>query len=110
MAGEHAAMVGRAERGLRGRMKCGVVLTECSGGWEIPDAVGWRLGGRECHLVECKVSRADFLADRKKFSRAHGSMAGNHCWYMTPTGLVKVHEVPPGWGLVEVTEQGMKMR
>jgi hypothetical protein len=61
----HALLVRRAVEWLR-RYRCGVVLSEqaCVSG-EMPDAIGWK---RACHsvLVECKISRADFLADRNK--------------------------------------------
>src|ERR1700722_4481017 len=61
----HAQLVEKAVHWLR-RYRCGVVLSEqaCISG-EMPDAIGWK---RACHsvLVECKVTRADFLADRAK--------------------------------------------
>ena len=61
----HAQLVEKAVRWLR-RYRCGVVLSEqaCVSG-EMPDAIGWK---RACHsvLVECKVTRSDFLADRAK--------------------------------------------
>jgi hypothetical protein len=53
-------------------------------------------------LVECKVSRADFHADRRKATRAsYDQRPAWHCWYLTPVRLVSVHELPPGWGLLE---------
>src|SRR5207245_2165334 len=64
----HAQLVEKAVHWLR-RYRCGVVLSEqaCASG-EMPDAIGWK---RACHsvLVECKVTRADFLADRAKSCR-----------------------------------------
>ena len=61
----HAKLVSIAVRWLR-RYRCGVVLSEqsCVSG-EMPDAIGWK---KACHsvLVESKVSRGDFLADRAK--------------------------------------------
>ena len=46
--------------------RCGVVLSEqaCVSG-EMPDAIGWKRANHSV-LVECKVTRADFLADRGK--------------------------------------------
>src|SRR5208282_4605471 len=61
----HARLVSMAVQWLR-RYRCGVVLSEqASVSGEMPDAIGWK---RACHsvLVEGKVSRADFLADRDK--------------------------------------------
>ena len=58
----HARLVEMAERWLR-RSRCGIVLSEqgCSSG-EMPDAIGWK-GKNHSIVIECKISRADFLAD-----------------------------------------------
>ena len=75
----HAELVERAVRWLRGTMGCGVVLCERDAGvGEIPDAIGWRLRDVASHLVECKVTRADFFADLKKQHRANhlGGLGG----------------------------------
>jgi hypothetical protein len=91
-----------AVRWLR-RYRCGVVLSEqaCVSG-EMPDAIG---GKRACHsvLVEGKVSRADFLADRGKLFRQQPE-AGIGCerYYLAPRGLIRTEELPAGWGLLEV--------
>ena len=98
----HAQLVERAVAWLRG-YRCGVVLSEqaCVSG-EMPDAIGWK---RACHsvLVECKISRADFLADRDKPFRVK-SEAGLGCerFYLTPAKLLKAPELPVGWGLLEI--------
>ncbi len=97
----HAQLVEKAVRWLR-RYRCGVVLSEqaCVSG-EMPDAIGWK---RACHsvLVECKVTRSDFLADRAKSFRLkpeHG--VGCERFYLVPAGLVRRDELPTGWGLLE---------
>jgi len=97
----HSQMVERAVRWLRG-YRCGVVLSEqaCVSG-EMPDAIGWK---QACHsvLVECKVTRADFLADRAKpFRLKPEKGVGSERFYMIPAGLVKMEELPAGWGLLE---------
>jgi len=97
----HALLVRRAVEWLR-RYRCGVVLSEqaCVSG-EMPDAIGWK---RACHsvLVECKISRADFLADRNKpFRQKPQSGVGDERFYLVPKGLVRVEELPCGWGLLE---------
>ena len=102
-------LVARAERWLRNTRHCGVVLLEraCGGTSEIPDAIGWSRAYWSI-LVECKTSRADFLRDRRKhFRGAEGSFGGSRGmgqrrFYLTPPGLVRVDELPAGWGLVEV--------
>jgi hypothetical protein len=97
----HTQLVERAVRWLRA-YRCGVVLSEqaCVSG-EMPDAIGWK---RACHsvLVECKVTRSDFLADREKpFRRKPERGVGNERFYLTPPALIKVDELPAGWGLLE---------
>jgi len=98
----HAQLVERAVRWLR-RYRCGVVLSEqaCLNG-EMPDAIGWK---QACHsvLVECKVTRADFLADRDKpFRLKPEKGVGSERFYLTPPSLMKVEELPAGWGLLEL--------
>ncbi len=105
----HAQLVERAVRWLRG-YRCGVVLSEqaCVSG-EMPDAIGWK---RACHsvLVECKITRADFLADRDKpFRRKPEQGVGSERFYLTPPGLVKVEELPAGWGLLELRRGRIEM-
>jgi hypothetical protein len=98
----HAQLVERAVRWLRA-YRCGVVLSEqaCVSG-EMPDAIGWKRANHSV-LVECKVTRADFLADRWKPFRAKPEQGvGSERFYLTPPGLVKVEELPVGWGLLEV--------
>ena len=56
-------------------------------------------------LVECKTSRADFLADQAKPHRQAGGV-GNWRYYMAPEGIISVHELPDKWGLVEVNHRG----
>jgi len=60
----HAALVKSAIEWLRSKYRCGIVLSEqaCISG-EIPDAIGWK-GKNHSVVIECKVSRADFLAER----------------------------------------------
>ena len=98
---QHAQLVQRAVAWLRNRQRCPVVLAEISTAATVyPDAIGWRRG--YSLLVECKVSRGDFHADRKKLiHRLPDSAPGIERWYLTPPGLVGAHELPPGWGLAE---------
>lgn len=102
----HDELVKRAVRWLRNTKKCHVVFAElvtCAS--SIPDALGWCNSGKECHLVECKMTRPDFRRDKNKLSHQTGCLPGSHRWYMTPPGLVQPHELPIGWGLLEVHEK-----
>jgi hypothetical protein len=105
----HAQVVQKAVAWLRA-YRCGVVLSEqaCSSG-EMPDAIGWK---RSCHsvLVECKISRADFLADRcKQFRQKPDMGVGCERFYLTPRQLVRIDELPVGWGLLEYHNRTVKL-
>jgi hypothetical protein len=105
----HAFLVARAVEWLR-RYRCGVVLSEqaCVSG-EMPDAIGWK---RACHsvLVECKISRADFLVDRNKSFRLKPHLGvGSERFYLAPKDLVKVEELPLGWGLLEYRNRSIEL-
>lgn len=95
----HAELVTRAVAWLRGSVGCSVVISETPSGMtiEIPDAIGWRRMGCESHLVECKTSRSDFKADRKKLSAQFGM--GDYRYYLVPPKLVEPSELPEFWGL-----------
>src|ERR1700733_4894473 len=97
----HAQLVEKAVRWLRS-YRCGVVLSEqaCVSG-EMPDAIGWKRAHHSV-LVECKVTRADFLADRAKAFRLKPEQGvGSERFYLTPPALIKPEELPAGWGLLQ---------
>lgn len=72
---------------------------------EIPDALGFR--SQSSLLIECKCSRSDFLADFKKPERTSKSLGvGNYRLYMAEEGILKISDMPSGWGLLEVTAKG----
>ena len=105
----HEQLVTRAVAWLR-RYGCGVVLSEqsCASG-ETPDAIGWK---RACHsvVVECKVSRADFLADREKpFRQKQNLGMGCERFYVAPAGLIAGSELPAGWGLLELRGREVRL-
>lgn len=105
----HSDLVELAIKWLRS-YGCGVVLSEqaCASG-EIPDAIGWK---KACHsvVVECKISRADFLADRAKPFRVDATTAlGCERFYLAPTGLIKKEDLPEGWGLLECRNRKIEM-
>jgi hypothetical protein len=105
----HGLLVRKAVEWLR-HYRCGVVLSEqaCVSG-EMPDAIGWK---RACHsvLVECKISRADFLADRNKPFRLRPELGvGSERYYLAPRGLVRPEDVLTGWGLLEYHNRKIEM-
>ncbi|MCE8013906.1 hypothetical protein [Billgrantia desiderata] len=109
----HDALVQRAGRWLR-QMGCGAVATEMQSilTQEQPDAIGWRTGATRMVsiLVEVKVSRSDFLADRKKPFRQNDEGMGDWRFFMAPPGLIRPDELPEGWGLIEATPHRIKFK
>jgi len=92
------------------RYRCGVVLSEqaCVSG-EMPDAIGWK---KACHsvLVECKVTRSDFLVDRSKPWRQQPETGvGAERYYLAPRGMIETDELPRGWGLLELCGREVEM-
>ncbi len=88
--------------GEYGGPRCSVVLTEmASGSRETPDAIGW--DSQNSVLIECKASRADFLADGKKSFRRHPKKGvGDKRFFLAPKDLIRAEELPRDWGLIEV--------
>lgn len=87
--------------------KCDITLPEffC---WnnELADVIGFKTGGQSI-MIECKVSRSDFLRDKKKsFRRLPDMGMGNQRYYCCPTGLIKPTELPEKWGLIYVYPSG----
>ncbi len=71
---------------------------------ETPDAIGFHGAGGSI-LVECKCSRADYLADKTKIFRHYEDMGmGDARYFAAPKGLLKPDELPDGWGLLEMSE------
>ena len=74
---------------------------------EQPDALGFR-SNTSC-LIEVKVSRADFLADRKKPFRIDPALGvGKWRFYLSPPDVISIQDLPPGWGLLTVISGRVK--
>lgn len=66
---------------------------------EKPDAIGFK--NNVSLLIECKCSRADFLADRRKKFRVNSSLGmGDWRFYLCPPDIIRVNDLPDGWGLL----------
>lgn len=77
-----------------------------AGSRERVDCIGYR---QQCTaLIEAKVSRADFFADKKKPERTSGGV-GTYRFYLIPEGLIDISEVPAGWGLLEYGGRSVKL-
>lgn len=75
---------------------------------ELPDVIAFN--ARYSTVIECKVSRSDFLKDRYKSFRLNPNQGmGDYRFYCAPKGLIKPEELPHGWGLIEILPSN-KMR
>lgn len=74
---------------------------------EQPDAIGWTPAGI-VHVVEAKVSRADFLRDRKKPHRKGDDSMGHYRWYVASPGLIWQADLPHA-GLLEKSGRGLRI-
>ena len=102
----HRALCERAAHWLQTSKQCKVVLVERNSGrgGEEPDAIGWTPCGFS-YLVEVKVSRSDFLSDRKKPHRKNPETGmGQIRFLLCPRDMIQPEEVPDGWHLLWATE------
>lgn len=104
----HKQLVTRMVSWLRNSMSYSVVVAERStAAGETPDVLGFR--GATSLLIECKVSRADFMADRDKAWRAHAERGmGDIRYFAAPAGIVRPDELPANWGLLEVRDKQVR--
>lgn len=104
---EHSELVERGRKWLKNTHHCGVVLTEyrCDGSCEEPDVIGFK---SNCsYLLECKSTRSDFLADKRKYFRRYGDGIGvglgNYRAYLVGPGVVRSDDLLLfGWSVYEV--------
>jgi hypothetical protein len=96
---QHSTLIAMGVRWLS--RQCSVVLYEFStAGDEIPDVIGWAPGSGSV-LIECKLSRSDFLRDATKVVRKNPSTGmGHRRYYLCPSGIIQAKELPPKWGLL----------
>ena len=102
----HTDLVERAKNWLEkahgNKFACGVVLAEyvCYAP-EIPDVIGFN--GHRSIVIECKVNRADFKADKHKPHRINGM--GNYRYYLTLPNVACAEDIDNGWGLLYATDK-----
>lgn len=104
----HDQLVLAAYRWVKNKTACGVAIRELyslASNGEYPDVIGFGCGMSV--LVECKTSRADFLADQRKIFRQHPPLGmGTYRFYCCKPGLLSVSDLPSNWGLLYVNEKG----
>ncbi len=105
----HDYLVALGAKWLSKTVKCGFVVTELKAyteSGEVPDCIGFKGNGFSV-LVECKTSRPDFTADKKKLFRQQPELGmGLYRFYLCPEGLLLPDELPDRWGLLYATKTG----
>ena len=97
----HNELVTLSHKFVLKNMSCGFSVKEmkttCK---EIVDVLGFGAWNHSI-LLEIKVSRSDFLADRKKSFRINPSEGvGKYRFYVCPKNLIQVEDLPDNWGLI----------
>lgn len=104
----HKELVSHSHYWLESQNMVRVALMEFGAGsnGEIPDVIGFGRFGNSV-VVECKVSRSDFLSDKTKPFRAKPELGmGVYRLYACPWGMLKPEEMPEKWGLLYVNTNG----
>jgi hypothetical protein len=96
---QHSTLVAMGVRWLA--RQCSVVLYEfATPADENPDVIGW-VPGAGSVLIECKLSRSDFLKDATKaFRKNPRAGMGHRRYYLCPAELIQVKDLPAKWGLL----------
>jgi len=104
----HTDLVNAAYKWVLKNVSCGVAFKELVAALstgEIPDVIGFGGYGHSV-VVECKMSRSDFIADRKKVFRIDLSQGmGAFRFYCCPNGLLQKEDMPDKWGLLWVDDK-----
>jgi hypothetical protein len=100
---QHSTLIAMGVRWLS--RQCSVVLYEfATEADENPDVIGWAPGAGSV-LIECKLSRSDFLSDATKTVRRNPRAGmGHRRYYLCPPDLIQVKDLPPKWGLLWATK------
>ena len=98
----HQELVFLAARWLEREHSCPLVFQEpktISG--EVPDVIGFFDGG-DTVMIECKISRTDFLSDKHKSYRAYPEDGMGDYRFIATTNDVWRHgdTLPDNWGLI----------
>jgi hypothetical protein len=71
---------------------------------ENPDVIGWAPVAGSV-LIECKLTRSDFVRDAAKIVRRNPrSGMGQRRYYLCPSDLIQVKDLPLRWGLLWVVK------
>jgi len=100
----HSELVDLGHKYLMKTIKCSFAIKEISSvAIEIPDVIGFMIGSPATLLIECKTSRSDFMADKKKEFRKYSRYGmGIFRSFLCEPGVINVEDLPRGWGLLYV--------
>jgi hypothetical protein len=71
---------------------------------ENPDVIGFAPEAGSV-LIECKLTRSDFLRDATKVVRKNPRAGmGQRRFYLCPPNVIQVRNLPPKWGLLWATK------
>jgi hypothetical protein len=71
---------------------------------ENPDVIGWAPEAGSV-LIECKLTRSDFVRDASKAVRKNArSGMGHRRYYLCPPDVIQVKDLPAKWGLLWATK------
>ena len=106
----HNELVARAVKWLYSQ-GCGFAIGEkacATNTGEIPDAIGFK--SHFSMVIECKTSKADFKADKKKYFRFKQPKEGmgNLRFYLCEEGVILPEDLPEKWGLLYVKNKNIK--
>jgi hypothetical protein len=104
----HKKLTELAKNWLKNAKQCNPVFAEkgCANFSEIPDAIGFKCD--LCIVVECKTSKSDLYADRKKPFRESGGLGDLRYYFMEMSLYEECKDFDfNGWGVVVVTDIGV---
>ena len=81
--------------------RCSIVFYEfATPADENPDVIGWATGSGSV-MIECKLTRSDFLRDAAKTVRMNARAGmGQRRYYLCPPELIQIKDLPAKWGLL----------
>jgi len=78
---------------------------------DVAAIAAWQSGHGRTVACEVKRSRGDFVREiQNPAKRRWVEQSFRECYFVTPSGLVRVDEIPEGWGLLEATRDGTSLR
>ena len=106
----HKELVELSHKFVLKKMSCGFAVKELkTTEKEIVDVLGFGAWNHSV-LIEVKVSRSDFLADKKKSFRINPDEGvGRYRFYCCPKDLIKVEDLPKNWGLIYEEDKKLKI-